>query len=279
MRAQADRRAVTRPEAEGVRSRATRPGAAVTRGESARPDEADLVALVTGGSGGIGAATCRALSAAGGTVLVGYGRGRANAQTVAASCSGAAEPIPLDVTDEAQVAAAVKRAGELGRLGILVHAAGIVDDDLLLRLDPSRWDATFDVNLRGAYLACRAALRPMLRSRWGRIVLVTSVVGLRGNAGQVAYGAAKAGLVGLTKSLAREVARKGVTVNAVAPGYVETAMTAALSHEVRANYVDGSPLGRPVTADEVAAAIRFLTSEEAAAITGVVLPVDGGVAI
>lgn len=239
----------------------------------------DLVALVTGGSGGIGAATCRTLSAAGMSVLVGYARCGAAAAEIARSCPGPAETVACDVTDPDQVRGAVERAGELGLLQVLVHAAGVAEDDLLLRLDPQRWDRTVDVNLRGAYLACRAALRPMLRARSGRIVLVTSVVGLRGNAGQTAYAAAKAGLIGLAKSLAREVARKGITVNAVAPGYVETAMTASMADEVRAHYVEGSPLGRAITTEEVAAAIRFLTSEEAAAITGVVLPVDGGTAI
>ncbi|MFN2556020.1 MAG: 3-oxoacyl-ACP reductase FabG [Nitriliruptorales bacterium] len=239
----------------------------------------DLVALVTGGSGGIGAATCRALSAAGMAVLVGYGRAHQTAAEVARSCAGPAEAVACDVTAPDQVRGAVERAGEFGRLHVLVHAAGIADDDLLLRLEPHRWDRTIEVNLRGAYLACRAALRPMLRARCGRIVLVTSVVGLRGNAGQTAYGAAKAGLIGLAKSLAREVARKGITVNAVAPGYVETPMTAGIPDEVRARHVEESPLGRAVTAVEVAAAIRFLTSDEAAPITGAVLPVDGGTTI
>jgi 3-oxoacyl-[acyl-carrier protein] reductase len=239
----------------------------------------DLVAVVTGGSGGIGAAACRALAATGATVLVGYATSPDAARTVADGCDGDAEPVALDVTDAGQVRAAVARAGELGRLGILVHAAGIAADDLLLRLDPERWDRSLDVNLGGVYLAARAALRPMLRARWGRIVTVTSVVGLRGNAGQTAYGAAKAGLVGFTKSLAREVAGKGITVNAVAPGFVATAMTAALPDDVRAAHVDRTPLGRAVTADEVAAGIRFLASDDAAAITGAVLPIDGGAAI
>ncbi len=239
----------------------------------------DLVALVTGGSGGIGAAICRALSAAGMTVLVGYATGREAAVEVAQACTGPAEAVACDVTDPDQMRGAVERAGELGRLHVLVHAAGVADDDLLLRLDPQRWDRTVAVNLRGAYVACRAALRPMLRARCGRMVLVTSVVGLRGNAGQTAYAAAKAGLIGLAKSLAREVGRKGITVNAVAPGYVETTMTAGMPDEVRANYIEGSPLGRAVTAEEVAAAVRFLASDDAAPITGVVLPVDGGTAI
>lgn len=239
----------------------------------------DRIALVTGGSGGIGAAAARALAADGATVLVGYRASRDAAEEIAADCGRGAEAVHLDVTDEATIAAGVERAGELGRLGVLVHAAGLLDDDLLMRLTTERWDRTHEINLRGAFLACRAAIRPMLRARSGRIVLVTSIVGLRGNAGQTAYGAAKAGLIGLTRSLAREVARKGVTVNAVAPGFVETAMTAGLSEEARASFIDRTPIARAVTADEVAAAITFLASDEAGAITGAVVPVDGGAAI
>jgi 3-oxoacyl-[acyl-carrier protein] reductase len=211
-------------------------------------DTPDRVALVTGGSGGIGAAICAALADAGCTVLVGYRSDEAAATAVAAACSGKAEPAHLDVTDEDSIAAAVARAGDLGTLTVLVNNAGITSDDLLLRLSTEDIDRTLDVDLRGALLTCRAAPRPMLRARGGRIVNVSSVVGLRGNAGQTAYAAAKAGLVGLTKSLAREVARKGVTVNAVAPGFVETAMTADLPEAARAALVDTTPLARPVTA-------------------------------
>ncbi|MTV27060.1 SDR family oxidoreductase [Nitriliruptoraceae bacterium ZYF776] len=236
------------------------------------------VALVTGGSGGIGAATCRALASAGRTVLVGYGGSREAAEKVAADLP-AAEAVHLDVTDEDSVAAAVAHATELGTLDTVVNNAGIADDDLLLRLTPERFDRTLQVNLRGAYLVSRAALRPMLRARTGRIVNVASVVALRGNAGQTAYAAAKAGLIGFSKSLAREVARKQVTVNVVAPGFVATAMTEALPDAAREALIDLAPNGRAVEADEVAAAIAFLASDAAAAITGVVLPVDGGAAI
>jgi 3-oxoacyl-[acyl-carrier protein] reductase len=241
-------------------------------------DTPDRVALVTGGSGGIGAAICAALADAGCTVLVGYRSDEAAATAVAAACSGKAEPAHLDVTDEDSIAAAVARAGDLGTLTVLVNNAGITSDDLLLRLSTEDIDRTLDVDLRGALLTCRAALRPMLRARGVRIVNVSSVVGLRGNAGQTAYAAAKAGLVGLTKSLAREVARKGVTVNAVAPGFVETAMTADLPEAARAALVDTTPVARPVTAEEVAAAVAFLASPAASGITGAVLPVDGGAA-
>lgn len=238
----------------------------------------DLVALVTGGSGGIGGAACRALAAAGARVLVGYRSDATLAASVADACDGDAEPVHVDVTDEATIRAAVERAGALGRLGILVNSAGMIDDDLVLRLDAARWDATLDVNLRGTYLACRAVLRPMLRGRYGRIVNVSSIVGLRGNVGQSAYAAAKAGLLGFSKSLAREVARKGITVNVVAPGFVETGMTSNVPEQARQGMRDLAPLGRAVTPDEVAAAIRFLASEEARAITGTVLTVDGGAA-
>jgi 3-oxoacyl-[acyl-carrier protein] reductase len=244
-------------------------------------DTARPVALVTGGSGGIGAAVCRHLAATGRTVLVGYGRGADAAAEVAASCDGPgdAEAIHLDVTDQATIVAAVGRAAELGRLDTVVNNAGAADDDLLLRLDPARIDRTFEVNLRGAFMVAQAALRPMLRARHGRIVNVSSVVALRGNAGQTAYAASKAGLIGLTKSLAREVARKGVTVNAVAPGFVATAMTDALPDAARDALLDLAPTGRAVTVDEVAAAVTFLAAPEASAITGAVLPVDGGAAM
>jgi 3-oxoacyl-[acyl-carrier protein] reductase len=240
---------------------------------------ATSVALVTGGSGGIGAATCRALAGAGHTVLVGYGGNADGAAKVAADCAGTAEAVHVDVTDESSVTSAVDRASELGRLGVVVNNAGVAEDDLLLRLDPARFDRTIEVNLRGAYLVSRAALRPMLRARSGRIVNVASVVALRGNAGQTAYAASKAGLIGFSKSLAREVARKGITVNVVAPGFVATAMTDALPDAARASLLAQAPTGRAVEADEVAATIAFLASEQAGSTTGAVLPVDGGAGI
>jgi 3-oxoacyl-[acyl-carrier protein] reductase len=252
--------------------------AGTTTGPSS-PDTTSKVALVTGGSGGIGAATCRALAADGYTVLVGYGSNAEGAAKVAADCAGDAEPVHIDVTDEDSVAAAVALGTDRGRLSVVVNNAGVADDDLLLRLEPARFDRTIEVNLRGAYLVSRAALRPMLRARSGRIVNVASVVAVRGNAGQTAYAASKAGLIGFSKSLAREVARKGITVNVVAPGFVATAMTDALPDAARESLVGQAPTGRAVEADEVAATIAFLASEQAGSTTGAVLPVDGGAGI
>jgi 3-oxoacyl-[acyl-carrier protein] reductase len=237
------------------------------------------VAIVSGGTGAIGSATCRALVAAGHHVVIGYRSDGSGAESLAAELAPHATAVPLDVTDAAQVDACVVRAQEIGTIGVLVNNAGMTGDDLLLRLEPERFDLTIETNLRGAYLLTRAALRPMLRARWGRIVNVSSIVALRGNAGQVAYAAAKAGLIGMTRSLAREVARKGITVNAVAPGFVESAMTSALPEEARDSLASSAPIGRAVLAEEVAHAVAYLASDGAAATTGVVLPVDGGAAI
>lgn len=248
----------------------------MSRSPASRP--ADAVALVTGGSGGIGAAICRHLSEAGHHVLVGYRSNPEAAQAVADECRDAT-PIRIDVGDPDSIDEAVAAATAAGTLAVLVNNAGIADDDLLLRLDADRIDRTLAVNLRGSMLATKAVIRPMMRGRYGRIVNISSIVALRGNAGQSLYGAAKAGLIGFTKSTAREVARKGVTVNAVAPGYVETAMTAELGDQAQSALRDLAPTGRAVTPDEVAAAVAFLASEQAGAITGAVLPVDGGAAI
>ncbi len=237
------------------------------------------VAIVTGGSGGIGAATCRALSEAGHHVIVGFGSNEESAQRVVADCAGSAEALHIDVAEQHSAIAAVERAGEVGTLAVLVNNAGVTGDDLLLRLEPDRFDETIQVNLRGTYLMSRAALRPMLRARHGRIINMSSIVALRGNAGQTAYAAAKAGMIGFSKSLAREVGRKGVTVNVVAPGFVPTAMTDRLDEALRDAMIKAAPTARAVEADEVAAAVRFLASDDARSITGTVLAVDGGAAI
>ena len=243
-------------------------------GTSSRP-----VAIVSGGTGAIGAATCRALVASGHHVAIGFRSGAEAAESLAAELAPHATAVRLDVTDPDQVEACLAVATGLGTIAVLVNNAGVTGDDLLLRLEPERFDDTINTNLRGAYLLTRAALRPMLRARYGRIINVSSIVALRGNAGQVAYGAAKAGLIGMTKSLAREVARKGITVNAIAPGFVESAMTAALPDQARTALTEAAPIGRAVLAEEVAHAIAFLASPLAASTTGVVLPVDGGAAI
>jgi len=198
---------------------------------------------------------------------------------VAGKAGNGAQALHLDVTDEDSVTAAVAHAKELGTLGAVVNNAGVADDDLLMRLDPARFDRTIEVNLRGAYLLSRAALRPMLRARHGRIISVSSVVALRGNAGQTAYAASKAGLIGFTKSLAREVARKNITANVVAPGFVETAMTDELPDAARQGLIDMAPTGRGATPEEVAATIAFLASDVAGSTTGAVIPVDGGAGI
>lgn len=241
-------------------------------------DEPVRVAIVSGGTGAIGAATCRALAADGYHVVVGYRSDPAAAAAVAASCT-AATPVHLDVTDAASVDACVEAAAAIGQVAVVVNNAGVSEDDLLLRLDMERFDRTIDTNLRGAFLLTQAALRAMLRARFGRVVHVSSIVALRGNAGQTVYGAAKAGLIGMARSLAREVARKGITVNVVAPGFVESAMTGGLPDEAREALIAMAPTGRAVTAEEVAGAIAYLASPAAASTTGVVLPVDGGAAI
>jgi len=241
------------------------------------------VALVTGASRGIGAACARALAAAGHDVAVGYaGDAAGAAETVAAVEAAGRRAIAhqADVSDEEQAAALVAAAEDaLGPLDVLVLNAGITRDGLAVRMSADDWNAVIDTNLTGAFFTARPALRGMLRRRAGSIVAVSSVVGITGNPGQVNYAAAKAGMIGMVRALAREAGGRGVRVNAVAPGYIATDMTAGLADDLRDGIVAGTPLGRLGEPEDVAAAVAFLCSSDAAFITGAVLPVDGGLAM
>jgi 3-oxoacyl-[acyl-carrier protein] reductase len=240
------------------------------------------VALVTGGSRGIGRACVLALAEAGAAVAVGYSAKAEAAEEVAAlirSAGGAAVTLGADLADPEAPGVLVERTvAELGSIDIVVNNAGITRDNLAVRISDADWDDVLAVDLSAAFRICRAALRPMLRRRAGRIINISSIAGVIGNPGQANYSAAKAGLIGLTKALCREVGSRGITVNAVAPGFIATDMTAGLAGDTLAAATAAVPLGRLGTVDEVAAAVRFLALPEAAYITGHVLHVDGGLA-
>ncbi|HXA27228.1 MAG TPA: 3-oxoacyl-[acyl-carrier-protein] reductase [Candidatus Angelobacter sp.] len=241
---------------------------------------AGRVALVTGASRGIGRAAALALASEGASVAVGFGSNAGAAEQVAEEVRRHgvdAVTLGADLSDAEQAAALVPRTLEaLGGVDVVVNNAGLARDNLAMRMSDADWRAVIDVDLTAAFVVCRAALRPMLRQRWGRIINVSSISGVRGNPGQANYAAAKAGLIGMTKSLAREVGSRTITVNAVAPGFIETDMTETLDTQVRVRAVEQIPLGRMGTADEVAAAIAFLASPLSSYITGHVLHVDGG---
>jgi 3-oxoacyl-[acyl-carrier protein] reductase len=239
---------------------------------------AGRVALVTGASRGIGRAIAVELASQGAIVVAGA-RGdnaRATADEILER-GGVAESVPVDVTDPGSVEAAVSGVvARHGRVDILVNNAGITRDQLLLRMKRDDWDAVMATNLTAAFACAQAVLRPMIKQRRGRIISISSVVGQMGNAGQVNYAASKAGLIGFSKALAREVASRQITVNVVAPGFIDSAMTQAIPEEARKAWLDGIPLGRLGRADEVAWAVCFLASDRAAYITGQVLAVNGG---
>jgi 3-oxoacyl-[acyl-carrier protein] reductase len=228
-------------------------------------------ALVTGGSRGIGRAIAEELARAGASVIVGYRSGADEAEEIAAAIGGRA--VQADVSQDEEARRLVEEAGELD---LLVNNAGVTRDGLLARMPDEDWETVLRTNLYGAFHTCRAAARGMMRRRRGSIVNITSVVGIHGNPGQSNYAASKGGLIGFTKALARELAPRGVRANAVAPGYIDTALTGVLPDEVTAAILTNTPLGRLGEPQDVAGAVRFLCSDEASFITGEVLLVDGG---
>ena len=236
-------------------------------------------ALVTGASGGIGADIARALHKAGATVGL-SGTRTGPLEALAADLGSRAHVLPCNLSDPEAVEGLIKRATEaMGSVDVLVNNAGITKDGLAMRMSDDDWQSVIDVNLTATFRLCRAAIRGMMKARWGRIVNISSVVGQTGNAGQVNYAASKAGMVGLSKSLAAEVASRGITVNCVAPGFIETAMTDKLNETQRDGILKAVPAGRMGTPAEIAAAVLYLASPEAGYVTGATLHVNGGMAM
>ena len=236
-------------------------------------------ALVTGASGGIGGAAARALKARGAAVALSDVRPEGLEQ-LAQELGDGAHAIPCDLGDGAAIEALAKDAeAALGGIDVLINNAGLTRDNLMLRMKDEEWQQILDINLTAAFRLTRACLRPMMKRRWGRVIGLASVVGVTGNAGQANYGASKAALIGMTKSLAREVASRNITANCVAPGFIATPMTDGLNDDVKARLLADIPGGRLGTAQEIAASIVFLASDEAAYITGQTLHVNGGMAM
>jgi 3-oxoacyl-[acyl-carrier protein] reductase len=236
-------------------------------------------ALVTGASGGIGAAIARTLHGAGATVGL-SGTRRDPLDALAAELGERAHVLPCDLSDADALAALPGEAAKaLGSLDILVNNAGVTRDGLFVRMSDEDWERVLEVNLTAAMRLTRAAMRGMMKARWGRVVTITSVVGATGNPGQANYAAAKAGLVGMTKAVAQEVASRGVTLNCVAPGFIATAMTDKLNDEQKAGIMGQIPMGRMGTPEEIAATVLFLASPEASYLTGATLHVNGGMAM
>ncbi len=241
---------------------------------------AGRVAVVTGASRGIGRAVAALLARRGAEVVCGSRQAEeagAAAEEIAAASGCRTRGCALDVAESQSVQGFFECAlSTFGRIDILVNNAGITRDNLLMRIDEADWDIVLDINLKGVFNCCKAVVRPMIKQRYGRIINVTSVAGLSGNAGQSNYAASKAGIIGLTKSLARELGSRNITVNAVAPGYVTTALTEVLPQELKEAAIKATPAGRFGTPEDIAYAVAFLASDEAAYITGHVLSVDGG---
>ena len=243
--------------------------------------ERGRVAIVTGGGRGIGRAVAVRLAEEGANVAISYRSNDAaaeeTAEAVRVAAGVACEVFKGDVASPKDVQALFKGVDDVfGRVDILVNNAGITRDNILIRMKEEEFDDVLRINLGGTYLCTRAALRPMVRARWGRIINVSSVVGIVGNAGQANYAASKAGIIGFTKSVAREVAQRGITANAIAPGYVETELTGSLSEKVKALILDQVPMGRFGEAKEVAEVVAFLAGEGAGYVTGQTIAVDGG---
>nr|WP_323778981.1 3-oxoacyl-[acyl-carrier-protein] reductase [Amylibacter sp.] len=236
-------------------------------------------ALVTGASGGIGGAIATALHAQGATVAL-SGTRVGPLEELAAKLGDRAFVTPCNLGDAEAVTALAGQAGEaMGGLHILVNNAGITRDNLFMRMKDAEWQDVIDVNLTSTMRLMKSVMRPMMKQKWGRVINITSIVGVTGNAGQVNYAASKAGMIGMTKSYAQEIATRGITANCVAPGFIETAMTAELPDTVKDSMLDAIPMGRMGHADEIAAAVAYLASEESSYITGQTLHVNGGMAM